>query len=236
MSERCEVIIVAGGLGRRMQTESPKAFLTIGQKSILAYAIDCFASVKQVAGLILVVPEGYEQQSKRLVATCLGRDKVKAIVIGGARRQDSVQAGLDQLHGETALVLIHDAARIFTTPQLVENVINETKKHPAVIPGLAVADTLKRINDNQEVTTTIERRQLVAIQTPQGFQRALLIKAYKQAWADNITATDDAGLVEHVGHPIRVIEGDQLNFKITTPCDLKLAEIILSQPQLEVRA
>jgi 2-C-methyl-D-erythritol 4-phosphate cytidylyltransferase len=110
---------------------------------------------------------------------------------------------------------------------LIESVMHRVPAHGAVVPAVAVSDTLKRVNQQQEVEDTVERRQLVMVQTPQGFERRLLEQAYQQAWQQQANATDDASLVEALGHPVFVVEGDSLNFKLTTPRDLMLARALL---------
>lgn len=233
MNRQCEVIIVAGGKGQRMGVERPKAFLPLNDRPIFTYPIEVFADVPDISGIIVVVPSGFEEEAEALCATCKGSEKISAIVPGGVRRQDSVRIGMDQLNRETSLVLIHDAARVFVTEALINRVIHGATETGAVIPGLPVADTLKRIDGAHQVEGTIERRNVVSIQTPQGFERVLLFDAYRHAWENQLAATDDAGLVEALKHPVQVVEGEKMNFKITTPRDLQLALAILKNKSLK---
>lgn len=225
-STRCEVIIVAGGQGRRMGHQKPKAFISLEQKPLLIHTLETFAQMEIITGIILVVPSGWEETCATFCHSSRGQHKVTTIVCGGVRRQDSVRLGLEKLHPQTSVVLIQDAARIFTSPALINRVIQGVKTHGAAIPAVAVTDTLKRVNQQQEVEATVERRQLVMVQTPQGFERHLLEQAYQQAWQNQANATDDASLVEALGHRVHVVEGDMLNFKLTTPQDLILARAL----------
>jgi 2-C-methyl-D-erythritol 4-phosphate cytidylyltransferase len=223
-----EVILVAAGEGRRMQGVRPKAFLPLAGRPLFMHALELFGGLEEINGIILVVPLGEEEATRSLASQGKGSEKIRAVVAGGARRQDSVRAGLDQLHGLTEIVLIHDAARPFFTAALVRRVIQAAGQTGAAVPGTPVVDTLKRLNEAKQVEATIERRHLAAIQTPQGFRTAVLKEAYHNAWKKNVAATDDAGLVECLGLPISVVEGESRNFKLTTPDDLVLAEAWLA--------
>jgi 2-C-methyl-D-erythritol 4-phosphate cytidylyltransferase len=229
MPIKTEVILVAGGLGRRMGDPTPKAFLTLGGRPMISYALQTFTGMPEISGCIVVVPSGEEHKAKAVCQTLACADKVKEVVCGGARRQDSVRCGMDYLSKDAEIVLIHDAARPFCSPGLVNRIIAAAEKTGAAIPGLPLVDTLKRIDANSQVAGTVDRRSLVAVQTPQGFRQALLREAYQHAWNSNLTATDDAGLVEQLSHPIAVVEGENRNFKITRPFDLELAEILLAK-------
>jgi 2-C-methyl-D-erythritol 4-phosphate cytidylyltransferase len=147
-----------------------------------------------------------------------------SVVAGGTERTDSVRAGLAAAP-EATHVLVHDAARALTPPSLIAQVVAELRAgHRAVVPGMPVADTIKSVDPRGDVTGTPDRAQLRAIQTPQGFDAQLL----RDAYALDLPATDDAGLVERIGTTVRVIPGDPLAFKITTPLDLRLANSLLA--------
>ncbi|MCD4812110.1 2-C-methyl-D-erythritol 4-phosphate cytidylyltransferase [bacterium] len=225
MEKRVEVIIVAGGKGRRMGGPVPKAFLGLNGLPIFTYALKTFLAIEAVRRVILVVPPG-EEEKAQAVCRELTLDKSYLVICGGARRQDSVRSGMDHLLEETEIVLVHDAARPFCTREIIQRVMIAVKKHGAAVPGIPLADTLKKVDGEAFVHGTVDRRSLVAVQTPQGFQRILLREAYQNAWKKNLTATDDAGLVELLGHRIAVVEGHAKNFKITKPYDLALAEIL----------
>jgi 2-C-methyl-D-erythritol 4-phosphate cytidylyltransferase len=227
MGVKTEVILVAGGLGRRMGENMPKAFLELAGKPLLCHALRTFSDMKEIAGCIVVVPGGQEEQGRNVCREFSPAAKVKEVICGGARRQDSVRCGMDYLDEDTEIVLIHDAARPFCSAELVARVLAAAEQTGAAIPGLPLADTVKRVDDKDQVVATIDRRNLVAVQTPQAFRLSVLRQAYQNAWKQNLTATDDAGLVEYLPHPVLVVEGETQNIKITKPFDLELAEILI---------
>lgn len=157
------------------------------------------------------------------------------VVAGGASRSESVHRALTTLAADVDVVLVHDAARPLTPVSLVEAVDAAVRAgHAAVVPGIAVADTIKQVSADAEdlprVVATVHRSSLRAVQTPQGFRRDVLDRAYAAATRDGtLDATDDAGLVERLGHPVAVVPGDELAFKVTRPLDLLLADAVLSQ-------
>lgn len=229
MACKTEVIVVAAGLGRRLGESTPKAFLQLGNQPLFCHAMGVFQTLPEISSCILVVPADGEARARSVCQQMPVWAKTKDIVCGGARRQDSVRCGMDALDDDTEMVLIHDAARPFCSADLIRRVVLAAEKHGAAVPGLPVADTLKRLNNEGFVDTTLDRRHLVSVQTPQGFRLGLLKQAYQNAWTRNLTATDDAGLVEHLGQPVAVVEGEAGNFKITRPYDLKLAEMLLAR-------
>jgi 2-C-methyl-D-erythritol 4-phosphate cytidylyltransferase len=226
---KTEVILVAGGQGRRMSDPTPKAFLTLGGYPLFYHPIKTFTAMEAVAGCILVVPAGEEERATKSCEQSYSELKIKKVICGGVRRQDSVRCGMDCLDQDTEIVLIHDAARPFCSPDLIQRIITAAQNTGAAVPGIPIADTLKRADENNMVTATVDRRSLSAIQTPQGFRYSLLKEAYQNAWEKNLTATDDAGLIEHLQQPIKVVEGERNNFKITKPYDLELAEVLLKK-------
>ncbi len=177
-------------------------------------------AVPDVGRIVLVAPAGH-------VAELAGRyaaDPLLVVVAGGAERTDSVAAGLAALDDTCDVVLVHDAARCLTPPAVFERVIRAVRAGDAgVVPGLPVVDTVKSVDADELVTGTPDRSSLRAIQTPQGFAREVLVAAYASARV----ATDDAALVEASGHHVRVVAGDPLAFKITTPADLEHAARLL---------
>lgn len=224
MPEKTEVILVGGGQGRRMGGTQPKAVRMLGGRPLFTYALAAFSQVAEIHSVVLVAPAGLEEEVRRICGRFPGGERVRNVVPGGARRQDSVRQGLDHLLPETTVVLVHDAARPFADPELIRRVQAAAARHGAAVPGIPVADTLKRVTARSLVETTVDRRQLVAVQTPQGFRTEVLRRAHAHAWKTNQTATDDAGMVENLGVPVTVVEGDPRNFKLTTPQDLALAE------------
>ena len=225
MAATVGVIVVAAGSGSRLGAELPKAFVSIGGRSILQRALESVLGMSEPAQIVVVVP------AERLT---LAQDEVRAaagsaieyasVVVGGATRQSSVVAGLDALWPDVGVVLVHDAARPFTPTALFEAVVARVRSSgQGVVPGLPVADTLKRM-DADVALETVDRSLLSAIQTPQGFPRIELTEAYAAATQDY---TDDAAVFAAAGHTVRVILGDALAFKITTPWDLRRAESLI---------
>jgi 2-C-methyl-D-erythritol 4-phosphate cytidylyltransferase/2-C-methyl-D-erythritol 2,4-cyclodiphosphate synthase len=146
-------------------------------------------------------------------------------VAGGATRQESVRRGLDAL-GEVDVVLVQDAARPLPSPALVRRVLEVARGGAGAVPVLPVGDTLKRVDGG--ALATVSREGLLAAQTPQGFPRGMLVEAHRRAAADGVTATDDAALCERYGFPVRAVEGEPANLKLTTPGDLALAEALVA--------
>jgi 2-C-methyl-D-erythritol 4-phosphate cytidylyltransferase len=216
-------IIPAAGRGVRLGESLPKAFVELDGRTMLDRAVHTMLDSGAVDRVVIVVPpELADTPADELVGTVpAGR---VTVVAGGAERADSVRAGLDAA-GDARFVLVHDAARALTPPDLCVRVIDELRGgKDAVIPVLPVADTIKSIDTAGRVTGTPDRATLRAVQTPQGFDARLL----RRANDDVGDATDDAGLVERLGESVHTVAGDPLAFKITTPLDLVLARTLLA--------
>jgi len=222
-----EVVIVGAGQGVRMGASVPKVFLPLGSRPVLLHTVRAFTALPEIRGVVLVVPAGEEPRVRELCGAGPNAEKIRAVVPGGARRQDSVRAGLDALSADTELVLIQDAARPFASPELIRRVLDAARRIGAAVPGVPVADTLKQVNPDETVACTLGRQGLVAVQTPQGFRIEVLRRAYAEAEVRGLEATDDAGLVEQAGLPVAVVPGDPMNFKLTTPLDFRVAECVL---------
>jgi len=214
-------IIVAAGIGKRMKSEVPKQFLSLKGKPILAHTLSCFQKAVVVDQIILVVNPNWQEESRQIASFF---NKVVHIVAGGKRRQDSVWAGLQAV--EEGIVLVHDGVRPFVTPALIERVVKATKKWGAVVPALPAKETVKWVEESV-VKKTLPREFIYLVQTPQGFRYELLKEAYLRL-GDKENVTDDASLVERLGIKVCVIAGEPFNLKITTPEDLKWAEMILA--------
>ncbi len=153
--------------------------------------------------------------------------KVQRILAGGEERQDSVFLGLQAVAGEAEIIVIHDGARPFMPPELIKKSLAEMDNFQAVVTALPAHETIKEVSPRKEVVKTLERNFLWLVQTPQTFTYSSIFYAHEMARKENFFGTDDAALIERLGIPIRVIEGSRLNFKITTPEDLLLAEALL---------
>lgn len=218
-SSRVAVIVVAAGSGTRLGAGVPKAFVSVAGLTLLEHAMHAVSGMRSPAQLILVVPTSRTRDVQALLDPL---DPNVAVVAGGESRQASVEAGLAVLGDDVRVVLVHDAARAFTPSDQFDAVVAAVEATgEGVIPGLPVSDTIKRTDAASHVTDTVDRSELVAVQTPQGFPRDILVAAYRAATHE---ATDDAALVAAIGHPVRIVPGDALAFKVTTPADLARAE------------
>jgi 2-C-methyl-D-erythritol 4-phosphate cytidylyltransferase len=213
------VLIPAGGIGARLGRRTPKQFLRLAGASILAATLRHFEVHPAVRAIVVAAPAAYVVRTRRAVARA-GRRPV-TVVAGGPTRQASVWLAL-QAAPEADLVLVHDAVRPFVERRLIDAVLAEAAAHGAAICALPIAETVKRVR-NGVVESTLERAGLWAVQTPQAFRSALLREAHDKARRDGIVGTDDAMLVERLGHPVRVVRGLAGNVKITTPDDLRRA-------------
>lgn len=215
-------IIVAGGRGERLNAKIPKQFLEVFGKPILLRAVESIWNCTRVSEMIVVVPEAHKGRAEEVLA-----GKEVKIVIGGAERQDSVWAGLQQISTQARLVMIHDGVRPFATKEMIERVISAAEENGAAIPCQTIKETIKEIDPKTgKVAGTVDRKTLCAVQTPQVFTRPLIMEAHQRAQDLGFYATDSAGLVEWLGRQVAIVEGEETNLKITTPLDLELAEII----------
>lgn len=214
-------LVPAAGRGVRLGEAAPKAFVTVGGTPMVRLAVEGLILSGAVDRIVVMVPAELVETAVALLPSA---ESVR-VVVGGAERTDSVRAGIAAAP-DAAYYLVHDAARALTPPELVARVAAELRAgYPAVVPALPVVDTIKSVDPDGVVTGTPDRAELRAIQTPQGFAAELLRTAY----AADVAATDDAGLVELLGAPVRTIVGDPMAFKITTPLDLRLAEAVLDR-------
>lgn len=220
------IIVVAAGSGTRLDAGAPKALVGIDAHSILRHALDgVFAAAP--AQVIVVAPAGYEGDALAELEAAAGeRRDLGRVVTGGETRQQSVAAGLAALWGDVKTVLVHDAARALTPPAQIDAVAAAVTADEGVIPVLPVVDTLKKVADGS-VMAAVDRSELAAAQTPQGFPRAALEDAYETAFSGGSEYTDDAALFAAAGHRVRHIDGSARAFKITTPADLDRARHLL---------
>jgi len=214
---RAAAIVVAAGAGKRFG--QMKQFVYLKGKPVLEWTLEKFQAHEEVGSIVLVLPD--EQDRKHYQ---MRYGKIIDVVRGGERRQDSVWQGfrlLDQ--ATTELVLVHDGARPLIDGRLISRIIAEARASGAAIPVIPLEDTTKEVRENL-VVRTLDRRGLVRVQTPQGFLYPVLQKAMDAARRDRFYGTDEAVLVERVGLPVRAVDGDPRNIKITSPLDLKVAE------------
>jgi|UniRef100_A0A7C3WJH4 2-C-methyl-D-erythritol 4-phosphate cytidylyltransferase len=228
-------IIPAAGIGVRMKQNTPKPYLLLGGKPILAHTLAVFEATPEVQEVTVVVhPEDLENCQEQVIAP-FGFKKVLRLVPGGKERQDSVYNALKVFQDDKDLeiIMVHDGVRPFITPALIRRVIQAARRYGGAILGWPAQDTLKRVSPKGEVLQTLDRHNVWQIQTPQAFQAQLLWRAFVDAYGRNFYGTDEASLVEELHltgeqrRSIMVIPGSPLNLKITTPEDLRLAEAIL---------
>ena len=224
---RVEVIIAAGGTGRRFGEGQPKQFYLLKGKPILSWAIGRFEECVLVDRIILAVPRGMGKYTRQHVLSPFGYKKVKTVVEGGKERRDSVLQGLNMLETDTDTVLVHDGVRPIISEELIRKVIQATQRWEAVVPGLPLRETIKQVGRDNLVSWTLDRKSIYLIQTPQGFKKDLICRAYAQVKKRGWVASDDASLVEKLGAKVKMIPGEETNIKITSPQDLVLSELFL---------
>src|SRR5665811_573781 len=213
-------IVVAAGTGMRLGAGTPKAFAPLCGEPLLAHALRGVLGCGEVGHVVVVAPASHLRQARGIA----GPDPRVDVVAGGADRSASVKAGLDALHPDDGIVLVHDAARCLAPAALFARVIHAVREgHPAVVPGLTVTDTVKVVDAQGRVLSTPDRESMRGIQTPQGFLREVLVHAY----ASGASTTDDAGLVEQIGGHVRIVDGDPRALKITSALDLAIAAALL---------
>ncbi len=227
-------VLLAAGSGTRMsaalegcQGPKRKQYLEFEGAPLFWKSARTFARVACVRGLVFVFPPEDLERMREAVARLDGLEPLGVpwrACAGGARRQDSVRNGLKELPGDCAAVLVHDTARPFASAELARRVALALNEFPAAIPGVAVTDTIKRVDPNNIVGDTPDRAALRAVQTPQGFRLGLLRKAHESAEKEGWDVTDDAMLMERCGHVVVVVDGEERNVKITTPADLELLQ------------
>ena len=222
------VVIVSAGRGSRMKSDINKQFLKIGGKEVIAHTVERFYNNKNIGEIIIVVREDEKEFFQENIINKYGYKNLK-IAFGGKERQDSVYNGLKEVDKNCGIVLIHDGARPFVTNEIIEKSIKCAQKYNCAIVGIPVKDTIKIVNENNDVCNTPDRNTLWSIQTPQVFEYSLIMKAHEKAKDDKYYGTDDSMLIEYLGYNVKVVEGSYDNIKITTPEDLKVAEEILRE-------
>ena len=218
-------LVAAAGRGERLAGGRPKAFAKLAGRPLLAESLERLDGSEWVEAIVVVAPPDWEEPTI-LLAEELGLGKVTACVAGGATRVESVRLGLAEIPADAAAVLVHDAARPLLPPEVIDRVLVALGEGwDAVVPALAVIDTLKRGVDGQ-VVETLDRSDLYAAQTPQAF----LADALRRALGGGAAASDCAALVEAAGGRVRLVQGDPMLLKVTSDDDLALVEALLAAP------
>lgn len=236
--ERCVAVVLAGGRGKRMGTTLAKQYLLIREKPVLYYSLEAFEKSELIDEIILVVGKGQIPYCRQEIVEKYQFQKIKAVVKGGAERYHSVWAALRVLEQEKmkdGYIFIHDGARPFINEEILERAYEEVQRSHACVVGMPVKDTIKIADESGCIDMTPKRSLVWQIQTPQVFSSDLIIPAYREViehetelLEQGIQITDDAMVVENVCRcQVKLVEGSYENIKITTPEDLKIAEIFL---------
>ncbi|WP_371653441.1 MULTISPECIES: 2-C-methyl-D-erythritol 4-phosphate cytidylyltransferase [unclassified Streptomyces] len=230
---RTAAVIPAAGRGVRLGPGAPKALRTLNGTPMLIHAVRAMAASRAVSLVVVVAPPDGATEVKNLLAEHALPDRTDFVVVpGGETRQESVRLGLDALPQGIDVVLVHDAARPLVPVDTVDAVIEAVRDGaPAVVPALPLADTVKEVEPHADgtpepVLATPDRARLRAVQTPQGFDHATLVRAHESVTGD---VTDDASMVERLGLKVVVVPGHEEAFKVTRPLDLVLAEAVLAR-------
>ena len=223
MDKAISCIVLAAGAGRRMAYKENKIFIPLGRYSIIQRTLQNVAKLEGLKEIILVVADG-EQDYMAEHIKVLELTVPIQIVLGGAERQDSVACGLKAFDESTDIVLVHDGARPLASTEMFSAVAEAANIYGAATVGVPATDTIKRVDAEHAVIETLKRSELYQIQTPQGFQKELFTEAHEKAHDSNYLGTDDVSLVEYLGKPVHIVEGDYCNIKVTTPNDIAVAK------------
>lgn len=224
--QNCTVILAAAGCGSRMGLGFNKIFLSINEKPVIAYSLEMFETIYEIKNIIIVASKNDIPLICEIVKE-FGFKKVKNVICGGTTRQESVLNGLLTIPADTDIVLIHDAARPLITESVILQLIKAAQKDGAAACGVYAIDTLKTVDENLNITETLNRSKIVHIQTPQVFKKDIIIKAHKNAVSTGFKGTDDCSLVEHLGVNVKVVLGERTNVKLTSPEDFVMISALL---------
>lgn len=224
---KISAIIPAAGSGVRMGIGIKKPYLKIGSKPILAHTLQVFEKSFLVDYIFVVVSDEDIEHCKDEVINPYNFHKVADVLAGGKTRQASVFNGIQRTSDDTDIIIVHDGVRPFITEKIIETSVESAFQWGAAVVAVPVKDTIKVADNDNFVSSTPDRSQLWAIQTPQVFRREILIKAHLYAQEQNIDATDDSALVEKLGYKVKLVMGSYRNIKITTPEDLVIAEAFI---------
>lgn len=231
-SERpiCSAVIVAAGTSSRM-VGVDKIIAELHGQSVIAHAIRAFDEASCIDEIVVVTRQDLISQIQKEI-DAYGFTKVSQVIEGGSTRIESVRNGLLAIRKDAELAAVHDGARPLITDEIIQNVVAKARYCHAVAPAVPVKDTIKFVDETDKVTATPARNSLRAVQTPQVFDRDLLLAAWEKAAQDGKEYTDDCGAMEGLGVPVYLTEGSEENLKITTPLDLVLAEEIFNRRDL----
>ena len=226
MTRQISAIIVAAGSSNRMGLETNKIFLDLCGKTVIERTISAFIDIPEIKEIILVTRKEFFENFKKIITNFSLNIK---LVEGGSSREESTYNGLLEVSANSDFVLCHDGARPLVSKETILNVINELDIYRAVITGVKSKDTIKIVSDDLDVISTPDRRYLYNIQTPQAFEKKVLLEGYKKYLEDNCFATDDSSIVENLNVKIKLVEGEYSNIKITTKEDIFYARVLLER-------
>jgi 2-C-methyl-D-erythritol 4-phosphate cytidylyltransferase len=224
-SDSVFAVVVAGGMGTRMNAGVPKQFLSLKGKPVVQWSLDCFNQTPEVEEIVLVLPESWLDEGRDKL---IGFDPLKpfSLVAGGETRQDSVSRGLDSIAAEDGWVIIHDGARPAISHELIIRTLKQAKERGNAVCAVPSNDTLVKVSNGQ-VVSQVDRNEIYRVQTPQIFRLAKIRKALEFARQNGISGTDDSSLMREIGETIHLVEGTDLNVKITREDDLEILEALL---------
>lgn len=219
-------IILAAGRSSRMGGGTNKQFLELLGKPLLYYSLAAFEQSPNVESIILVRRPDYAEQAEQIVRT-FGFNKVAGFVDGGVERQNSVWNGLQRCDSSAKIIAVHDGARPLVTPELIEATIASAREHGTGIASTKIVDTVKEADEHRAILRNVDRTRLWSVQTPQTARVDLLREGYAKVFEMNLIVTDESAAIKTLGVPVHLVEWPALNFKITTPADLSIAEALL---------
>ena len=220
----CGAVIVAAGNASRMGGID-KVMALLGGEPMIVRTVRAFQNCEAIREIVIVTRQDLIVP---IMDLCHGFDKVQAVMVGGNSRQESVEIGVGVLSKDMKLVAVHDGARPLVPWEVIDRTVRAGNTYGAAIPAIPVKDTIKEVQGGV-VNTTLERNSLGAVQTPQVFDADLLRAALQKAKKDKAEVTDDAAAVERMGMSVKIVEGDERNIKVTTPIDLKIAQLLLEE-------
>ena len=223
-TQYCGTVIVAAGSASRMGGID-KVMAPLGGEPMILRTVRAFEDCEAVKEIVIVTREDLMGPIAEL---CSGFTKIRSVVQGGSSRQESVKLGLLALSKEVRLAAVHDGARPLVSGELIDKVIRAAHSYGAAAPAIPVKDTIK-VFEGGFIAATPDRSTLRAVQTPQVIDRDLLLGALEKAEQEGTALTDDCSAVEHIGMRVRLVEGEERNLKVTTPLDLKIAELLLEE-------
>ncbi len=219
-------VVVAAGNSTRMGLNKSKQFIDLRGEPVISHTLKAFENADIIDSVVVVCRQADSGEIKKIISE-KGYSKVRAVVNGGAERSDSVKNGISECDERTTHFAVHDGARPLISQEDIYNVVKCAFEFSAAALGTYVTDTIKVVDENDEIVSTPERAVLRAVQTPQVFEKELYLKALEYAERNKQPVTDDCKLVENIGRKVRIVIGSETNIKLTTKSDIKIAEAIL---------